>query len=113
MFPAQAEPFAKQVEVERDDQALWDRLFACKNGNFMQALYAGDLSVVNGDHSRGVIMLANMLVVFTDGDGARMRCMLMQTGMVNAKWFEGRGNETWIDYQIRDAIRYVQGRARL
>lgn len=105
-FPVESTEFRKPQEVTADDTELWNRLFRSKNGPFVQALYRGDLSVVGNDHSRGVIMLANLLAVFTNGDEARMKQMLLQTGLVNDKWFEKRGAMTWIEFQIRDAIEY-------
>lgn len=52
-------------------------------------------------------MLANQLAILTSGDAARMKRLMLQTGLVNKKWFSRRGDEEWIDYQIRDAIRYT------
>jgi putative DNA primase/helicase len=107
-FPAEETTvFHAPQETTVDDHELWERLFRSKHGDFVQALYRGDLSVVSNDHSRGVIMLANLLAVFTDGDEARMKQMFLQTGLVNDKWFEKRGAVTWIEYQIRDAVVYV------
>lgn len=92
---------------QQDDRLLWETLFHSKEGDFFKSLYAGDLSVCYNDHSRGVILLANQLSFITNGDAARMKHLLLQTGLVNDKWFTKRGADTWIDYQIRDAIRYT------
>lgn len=109
-FPQKQVHFAPPNVEVADDTELWERLFRSGNGSFIQALYRGDLSVVGNDHSRGVIMLANLLAVFTQGDEARMSRMLQQTGLVNDKWFEKRGSVSWIEYQIRDAIAYARTR---
>ena len=113
-FPTEARQFVRPAqEATANDQELWKRLFKGKNGAFVRALYDGDLSVVSNDHSRGVIMLANLLAVFTNGDEVRMEQMLTQTKLVNEKWYEKRGSVTWIEHQIRDAVRYVlEGRHR-
>lgn len=95
-----------------DDMELWDRLFCAKEGGFFRSLFAGDTSVCYNDHSRAVIMLANQLAIMTDGDATRMKRLLLQTDLVDDKWFTKRGAETWIDYQIRDAIRYTSLRRR-
>ena len=95
-----------------DDMGIWERLFRAKEGGFFRSLYAGDTSVCYNDHSRAVIMLANQLAIMTDGDAAQMKRLLLQTGLVDDKWFTKRGAETWIDYQIRDAIRYTSLRRR-
>ncbi len=108
-FPTETRQFVRPAqEATASDQELWERLFRGKNGAFVRALYDGDLSVVNNDHSRGVIMLANLLAVFTNGDAVRMEQMLVQTGLVNDKWFEKRANKTWLQYQIENAINFVK-----
>lgn len=111
-FPEAPRRLAQPQEAISDDTELWDRLFRSRNGSFVQALYRGDLSVVGDDHSRGVIMLANLLAIFTDGDEARMSRLLLQTGLVNDKWFERRGQMTWLEYQIKDAVGYARNRIR-
>lgn len=93
-----------------DDDEIWQRLFQARSGSFFEALYQGDTSVCYNDHSRAVIMLANQLAVMTDGDAGRMRRLLYQTGLVSEKWQEKRGQQTWIEYQIQDAISYVVGK---
>ena len=95
-----------------DDEDIWQRLFNARSGSFFHSLYRGDTSVCQNDRSRGVIMLANQLALMTDGDAARMKRLLYQTGLVCEKWEEKRGGQTWLDYQIADAISYVSGRRR-
>ena len=95
-----------------DDEEIWQRLFTAQNGAFFESLFRGDTSVCYGDHSRGVIMLANMLAVMTNGDAVAIKRLLYQTGLANEKWEARRGQRTWIDYQIEDALRYVAGRKR-
>ena len=72
---------------------------------------AGDISECHDDHSKTVIMLANQLIIMTGLDAVRVKRMLYQTGLVNEKWEEKRGNSTSIEYQIHDALRYVETRA--
>ena len=79
---------------------------------FFESLFAGDTSVCHDDHSRAVIMLANQLAIVTGLDAVRVKRLLYQTGLVTEKWEEKRGNSTWIEYQIHDAIRYVSGAKR-
>lgn len=99
-------------EVLPDDAAIWDRLFNSPNGATFQALFNGDVSVTRNDHSRGVIFLANMLAMMTDGDASRMERLLRQTGLANEKWDSKRGNISWLDHQIRDAILWASGRKK-
>jgi len=101
-----------QPAVLAEDEDIWQRLFNSKNGAFFESLFAGDTSVCHDDHSRAVIMLANQLAIVTGLDAVRVKRLLYQTGLVNEKWEEKRGNSTWIEYQIHDAIRYVSGRRR-
>lgn len=93
-----------------DDQEIWDRLRNSKNGYVFDALIRGDVSVTHGDHSRGVIFLANMLAWITDGDAVRMERLLRQTQLGGDKFDSKRGNRRWIDLIIEDAIRYTNGR---
>jgi putative DNA primase/helicase len=112
-FPEVARGLGTPSELQDDDVALWQRLFASKHGAFFESLYRGDISVCYNDHSRAVIMLANQLARLTDLDAARMKRLLYQTGLVRQKWEEKRGKSgTWLDYQILDAIRYVARRKR-
>ena len=109
-----------QVEVgdgpgpwsELEDVELWQRLFRSPNGDFFESLYRGDTSVCYNDHSRAVILLANHLARVTDLDAARIKRLLYQTNLVRPKWEEKRGQRTWIDHQILDAIRFVARRER-
>lgn len=93
-----------------DDDAVWQRLFSSPHGAFYLSLYQGDLSSCCNDHSRAVILLANQLARITDLDAARMKRLLYQTGLVRPKWEERRGESSWIDCQILNAIRYVARR---
>jgi putative DNA primase/helicase len=98
------------LPVELGDEDIWQRLFRSQNGAFFESLYRGDISVCYNDHSRGVILLCNILSDMTDLDAARIKRLLYQTNLVRPKWEERRGNTTWIDHQILNAIRYVARR---
>ena len=93
-----------------DDDDIWQCLLHGRNSSFFAALYQGDTSVCYHDHSRAVILLANQLAYMTNCDAARMKRLLYQTSLVCEKWEEKRGQQTWIDYQIADAISYVAGK---
>jgi primase-polymerase (primpol)-like protein len=105
-FPGE-ERSALPRPAELDDTSLWHELFRSSNGAMLECLYDGDLSVCYNDHSRAVILLANHLARVTDLDAARIKRLLYQTHLVRPKWEERRGNSTWIDHQILNAIRYV------
>lgn len=103
-------PSPEQQAVPIDDEEIWRRLFGSKSGHIFTALFNGDTSVCYNDHSRAVIFLANQLARMTNLDAGRMKRLLYQTRLVNEKWQTRRGDSTWIDYQILEAIRYVAGR---
>lgn len=107
-FPEEKREFIPS-RIELDDEDIWERLFASKSGSFFQSLFNGDTSVCFNDHSRAVILLANQLALLTDLDAGRVKRLLYQTDLVNEKWESKRGNFTWIDHQIQDAIGYVAG----
>jgi len=88
-----------------DDVDLWRRI--CRVNPLANALYAGDVAQAQGDQSRAVILLLNSLAKWTDGDPARMRRMLEQTALDQTKWSERRGQQTWLDGRINDAIEYM------
>lgn len=111
-FPRQEPTVYTPQEVPLEDEAIWGRLFHSKNGTTFQSLFNGDVSVAHNDHSRGVIFLANRLALLTDGDAARMRSRMYQTGLVTDKWESKRGGQTWIDYQIKEAIRWANSKKR-
>jgi putative DNA primase/helicase len=96
--------------VPLSDTEVWDNLFHSDRGDVYQRLYDGDTSASRNDHSLAVILLANQLAWLTDFDAVRMRRLLYATNLVRPKWKERRGDITWIDYQIRDAIAYMSGR---
>lgn len=98
------------LPVTVEDDEIWERLFRSSNGTFFRSLFQGDTSVCYGDHSRAVILLANQLARMTDLDAGRVKNLLYQTGLIRDKWEEKRGNITWIDYQIKDAIAYMSRR---
>lgn len=93
-------------EVLDDDREIWNRLFNSRNGHIFSALFNGDLSVTRNDHSRGVIFLANMFAMMTNGDRARMERLLRQTALQNEKWDSKRGDKRWIDLEIESALKW-------
>ena len=92
------------------DMEVWDQLFNGENGEFYAKLFDGDLSVCRNDHSLAVILLANQLAILTDFDAERMKQLLFESMLARDKWHEPRGDISWLDYQIQDAIAYMSGR---
>lgn len=110
-FP-QEQKSGSNLPAELGDEDVWQQLFRSQNGAFFESLYRGDMSVAYNDHSRATILLANHLARVTDLDAARIKRLLYQTKLVRSKWEERRGNSTWIDQQILNAIRYVASQRR-
>jgi hypothetical protein len=79
---------------------------ACRNANF-RALWAGDLSGVDGDHSRGDFHLVRQLLYWTDRDTARTDRLFRQSALMRAKWDEKRGEITYSDLTIANALPLV------
>lgn len=107
-------PTATQaLQIPATDEQLWARIFTHdKFGAQHQRRFQGDTSLDGGDHSMTVIRLLNCLARWSRGDTVRMRRMILQSPLANAKWLEKRGAQDWLDYQIVDAIAYVQGHKR-
>lgn len=109
-FPTEKPTVYTPQPVPLEDEEIWTRLFNSRNGATFQALFNGDVSVTRNDHSRGVIFLANMLAMVTDCDAARMKGLLYQTKLVSDKWESRRGNRSWIDLMINDAVNWARKR---
>jgi len=86
----------------------WALIFAKdRYGDAHRRRFLGDTSLDDGDHSLTVIRLLNCLARWTRGDAAQMRAMLLESPLANEKWLEKRGSSDWLDYQIADAIAFV------
>ena len=110
-MPRVERPYRIPTEPESlDDLEIWQHLLEGDNGEFYSRLYDGDLAACGNDHSLAVIVLANKLAELTDFNPQRMKSLLYETSLVRDKWEEPRGDITWIDYQINDAIAYVSGK---
>jgi putative DNA primase/helicase len=104
--PQQAEHrHSRQLPI--DDSILWDKIFKHDITQRLRPLHDGDLTRVGGDHSQAVIVLLNTLAWYTNGDQARMRRMMEQTGLPQDKWTAKRGNGDWLDWRIADACKFV------
>ena len=102
--------FTPSQPIPLSDLEVWEQLFSGEKGEFYTQLYDGDLSACRNDHSLAVILLANQLASLTDFDASRMKKLLYESMLVRDKWREKRGDVSWLDYQIQDAIAYMSGR---
>ena len=96
---------AEVYEVNDTDIELWKRMFDSRQGNYIQALYNGDLSRHDNDHSRADQALINHLAYWTNGDAGRMDSMFRQSGLMRRKWDEKRGTMTYGQKTIENALR--------
>lgn len=85
-----------------NENDLWDKMFASKNGSKIKDLFDGFFP--DGDHSEADMALCNYLAFWTDCDAALMDSMFRQSGLMREKWDAARGNTTYGAYQIEKAI---------
>jgi len=105
---AVARPTTSEYEPSMAGTDRWALIFAKdRYGEAHRRRFLGDTSLDGGDHSLTVIRLLSCLARWTGGDEAQMRAMLLASPLANDKWHDRRGNGDWLDYQIADAIRYV------
>lgn len=86
------------------DVELWAKMFRSQKGDEIRALYNGDLSGHDNDHSRADQALANHLAYWTNCDAARIDSMFRQSGLMRAKWDERRGAQTYGQKTVAAAI---------
>lgn len=86
------------------DADLWNKMFKSAKGWEIQALYHGDISKYNNDHSRADQALANHLAYWTNNDVVRIDRMFRQSGLMRTKWDQKRGTQTYGEKTIAAAI---------
>ena len=86
------------------DAELWQKMFSSAKGREIQALYSGDISGHDNDHSRADQALANHLAYWTNNDAARIDRMFRQSGLMRPKWEQKRGAQTYGAKTIAAAI---------
>ena len=87
-----------------DDAALLNKARNAKNGSAFDALWSGDMSGHNGDHSAADMALLNSLAFWTGNDATRMDRLFRQSGLMRPKWDELHGTTTYGDASIGKAI---------
>lgn len=68
------------------------------------ALYAGDMSLTNGDHSKADLALCNYLAFFTNGNAEQMDRIFRSSGLMREKWDRKWGDSTYGQKTIEFAI---------
>lgn len=97
----------ESVVMMEEDERLWAKIFASKNGHKLQRIYNGDISLSDNDRSQAVIDLGNALAWWTNKDPIRIERMMRQTALDKSKWDTRRGESTLIQLQIADCCNYI------
>lgn len=102
---------APAIPTSLSDVELLRKAMNAKNGDRFKALWSGDISGNNGDHSGADMALCNLLAYWTNGDAYRIDDLFRQSGLIREKWDRKTGNTTYgkmtIDAVLSDFIPYV------
>ena len=100
-----------------DDMTLLDKAGNARNGSEFNALWSGDTSRHNDDHSAADLALLNILAFWTGKDSSRMDQLFRQSGLMRDKWDEAHysDGQTYgqvsIDKAIADCREVYSGRS--
>ena len=93
------------------DFELWRKMFSSRQGVEILSLFQGDLSRHSNDHSRADLALVNHLAYWTNCDVVCMDRMFRQSGLMRPKWDEQRGEQTYGQKTLGEALRTTTTRA--
>ena len=94
----------QEVCLGLDDADLLNKASRAKNGSAFDALWAGNTSRHNGDHSAADMALLNALAFWTGKDAVRMDRLFRQSGLMRPKWDESHGTSTYGAMTVDKAI---------
>ncbi len=97
-------PSAPQTTPDLGDAALLDKAHSARNGAKFRALWNGDTTAHNSDHSAADAALISLLRYWTGADAARMDSLFRQSGLMREKWDTKRGRDTYGQITIAKAI---------
>lgn len=89
---------------KKPDDKLLQKIKSSKSAAQFSRLWAGDTSDYGGDESRADMALCNMLAFWTGKDHKRMDELFRQSGLYRPKWDERRGDHTYGDLTIQEAV---------
>ncbi len=100
-------PSVGSLPQEEDDRALLEKAFRGRNGSRIQALYNGDLSAYNGDHSHADQAFINDLCYWTNGNAEQIDRIFRSSGLMRNKWDEKHYStgETYGERTIAEALK--------
>lgn len=93
-----------RTPVQLSDQELIEKASSAHNGDHFRALYSGDLSQFNDDHSRADMAMCNLLAYWTNGDIERMDRLFRQSGLMRDKWDRRQSGSTYGRLQLKKAV---------
>ena len=93
-----------RLESNESDSELWERMFDSQKGASIRALYNGDISGHDNDHSRADLGLCCYLAYWTGHDASRIDRMFRQSGLMRPKWDERHGAQTYGAMTIAKAM---------
>lgn len=95
---------AKKYMGISDLETIKKKMFNGHKGQQIRALWNGDISEYNNDHSRADFNLCRYLAFYSDGDFDTVNTLFRQSGLYRSKWDEPRGNTTYGDMTLENAI---------
>jgi putative DNA primase/helicase len=101
--------------VDLGDQELIDKALGARNGSDFSALWNGDTSGYDDDHSRADLALCGLLAFWTGRDADRIDRMFRASGLFREKWNRDDYRERTIDAAIigcRDVYEPLQSKVR-
>jgi putative DNA primase/helicase len=91
------------------DEVLLEKARSAANREkFCRLFDKGDLSEYQDDHSRADKALVNLLAFWTCKNAVQMDRLFRQSKLMRAKWDERRGDSTYGQLEIEEAIDFVE-----
>lgn len=96
----------RTVDINMSDEDLLSKAFTSKQGESIRALYGGDMSAYNGDHSSADLALCSKLSFWTGGDSARLDRWFRASSLMREKWDNPHfsSGETYGERTVRFAL---------
>ncbi|KZR57496.1 phage/plasmid primase, P4 family [Pseudobacillus badius] len=89
---------------EKDLSEIKRVMFSSRNGEKIKALWSGDISAHNNDHSSADQALCNHLAFYTGKDFQSMDTLFRESGLFRPKWDRKHGHCTYGEMTIERAI---------
>ncbi len=92
------------ADVPADDAALIERIERSRQGAKFRALWGGDISGHEEDHSAADLALCSILCFWCGPDAQRIDRLFRRSGLMRAKWDERRGDRIYGEMTVAEAI---------